>query len=70
MILSRYKVRERMNTLGMENYTDVTRAGGPHQNTIYGVLDSDNWNSKTLSKIAVALQCSPFELITIEDDSN
>lgn len=68
MIVSRFKVRQRMNILGMENYTEITKKSGLHVNTIYNVMDNDNWNSRTVSRIATALECSPIELIAVEGD--
>ena len=66
MVLDRFKVKFRMLELGMDRYSDLAREAGITDRTVRNVVGTGNWRADTVSKIAVALQCNPLELITVE----
>ena len=67
MVLDEYKVKLRMLQLRMDHYSDLAREAGITDRTVRNVVGTGNWRADTVSKIAVALKCSPFELITVEE---
>jgi DNA-binding Xre family transcriptional regulator len=66
MVLDEYKVKLRMLELRMDHYSDLAREAGITDRTVRNVVGTGNWRADTVSKIAVALQCNPLDLITVE----
>jgi DNA-binding Xre family transcriptional regulator len=66
MVLDEYKVKLRMLQLRMNRYSDLARKAGITDRTVRNVVGTGNWSADTVLKIAVALQCSPLDLITVE----
>lgn len=67
MRLDRYKVKQRMEGIGIVHFKDLAVAAGINESTIYNTLDSHNWRSVTVENIARALECNPLELLTVDE---
>lgn len=62
--IDRYKVRTRMEQLGIDTYQELAKLAGLSEATIYNSLDGFNWRSQTLDALAIALRCAPTDIIT------
>lgn len=67
MRVDRFKVLGQMSKQQIEHFSDLAALSGLAKNTVSSVLDSYDWKSQTVNKMAVALKCSPLELITVDD---
>jgi DNA-binding Xre family transcriptional regulator len=62
--IDRFKVRTRMDQLGIETYQELAKLAGVSEATVYNSLDGYNWRSQTLDALATALRCAPTDIIT------
>lgn len=68
MRVDRFKVIEQMSKRQVEHFSDLAAMSGLAKNTVSSILDSHDWKSQTVSKIATALGCSPLDLITVDSE--
>lgn len=62
--IDKQKVQELMEARGISSMAKLADAASVHPNTVYKVLDGEAFDSKTLAKLATALQCQPTDLLT------
>jgi hypothetical protein len=65
--IDKVKVQERMKLKGLGSFTELAERGESlGVRTVYRVLDSHTWTSGTLHALADALDCSPFDLLSVD----
>ena len=64
--LDRYKIRQHMAIQKMNKFQDLIERADVSQTAFYTSMDSHKWKSQTLDALANALNCSPFELLTVD----
>jgi len=65
--LDRYKIKQQMLRCKLEYFRELIERAGISQTVFYTSLDSYKWRSQTVDALANALQCSPFDLLTIDN---
>ncbi|TXH52975.1 MAG: XRE family transcriptional regulator [Desulfurellales bacterium] len=70
MVLDKNKIRHLMIDAGYERFIDLADKAGVSQTTLFTAMDSDRWRPQTVERLAKALNCSPFDLITIRTETN
>jgi lambda repressor-like predicted transcriptional regulator len=64
--IDRFKVKQRMEALGIDTFEELAKRAKLSPATLYNALDGYNWRSTTLDAIANALGCSSREITTID----
>jgi DNA-binding Xre family transcriptional regulator len=64
--IDRFKVKTRMEQLGIVTFEELAKVAGIHSNTVYNALDGYNWRSQTLDALAKALRCDPTDILTVD----
>jgi lambda repressor-like predicted transcriptional regulator len=65
----RFKIKARMEKAGIEKFEELAKAAGISPTTLYNTMDNYNWRGATIDHVANALDCSPLELLTVDDVS-
>ena len=68
--LDRYKVKQQMLRCKLEYFSELIKRAGISQTVFYTSLDSYKWRSQTVDALANALQCSPLDLLTVDNDGD
>lgn len=58
------KVKQLMAERKIDSIRALAEAANLHPNTVYNVMDSEKFDSKTLARLAAALRCQPQDLLT------
>lgn len=66
--IDRFKVSRKMEAVGVSRFDELAKKAGIGEATIYNVLDSYNWTSRTLDRIAHALNCASLDILTVDTD--
>ena len=67
MILDKAKVQHRMIDAGVHAFTELAAMADVSQTTLFVAMDTERWQARTVNKLAVALKCSPLDLITVDE---
>ncbi|HRW04468.1 MAG TPA: hypothetical protein P5121_05215 [Caldilineaceae bacterium] len=65
--LDRYKVKQQMLRCKLEYFRELIDRAGISQTVFYTSLDSYKWRSQTVDALANTLQCSPLDLLTVDN---
>jgi len=67
MILDKAKIQHRMIDVGIYAFTELAEKADVSQTTLFQAMNSERWQARTVNKLAVTLNCSPLDLITVEE---
>lgn len=61
--IDRNRLKTIMNRRGIRTYAILSEATKIHQNSLVRMLHSEGFNTRSLTKLASALQCNPLDLL-------
>jgi lambda repressor-like predicted transcriptional regulator len=66
LVIDRERVEILMKREGIQTFRELSEKSGLHKNTLTKVLSGQTWDSRTVEKLAGALNCSPIDLQTAQ----
>lgn len=67
MILDKAKIKHRMIDSGLDTFVQLAEKADVSQTTLFQAMDTERWQARTVRKLARTLNCSPLDLITVEE---
>ena len=66
LVIDKERVSILMKRADIRTYRELAEKAGIHYNTVTKVLNGAKFDSETANKLALALNCSPIDLMTAE----